>query len=133
MLVGLVSPLFGVPNNLAEFELISKQTAVLTAMTGCSIGGTLCLFIAVKIADPVLVGVVRSTEIVLALLVDIIFPTYYIDFMSLSFFLKVLGSALVMTSVAGIAFADQIQDQLMACFSKRNRNEYIVIPDEESQ
>ena len=131
MTVGLISPVFGVPNNLAEFEVISKHFVVLTTMAACSIAGFLLLFVAIKMANPVLVDVVRSTEIVMALILDIIVPSYPINFFSLSFLFKVMGSLLVMASVVGIALSDQIYDKLMGSSNSRKRNEYSDISDED--
>jgi len=122
--IALAAPLFKVPSHVLEFSVILEESSILIWMTSTSLLGTLLLLVAVKVTDPVLIAVVRSTEIVISLLVDIMFPSYEMDFTLMSFWYKVIGAALVTLSVMCISLSDIIYDKWMAYRGTPNCHHY---------
>jgi len=132
LVIALAQPLFKVPCHLTEFSVILDESWMLFWMTFTSLIGTLLLLLAVKVTDPVLVAVVRSTEIVISLLIDIMFPSYEMDFSLMSFWYKVIGALIVTVSVMAISLTDVIYDKFMAWKGTPNCHHYQVIEGSDS-
>jgi len=136
LLLGFASPLFSVPNSILELDTLleNPDTAYGFASAATSLASALLLLIAVKTTgNPVLISVVRSTEIVMGLLLDIACPSHAgaMDFASMTFWYKVMGAVVVTASVIGITLSDKIYDRFLSCIGKPNRSHYAEIGREE--
>lgn len=137
LLLGATTPACGIPNQLlsGDFRSVIESSGVtLFLISTTSLAGALLLLMAVKVTDPVLISVVRSTEIVMGLLVDVISNSvdYGSDVITVFFWYKVIGAVVVTASVMAIAVSDKIYDKLMdkLCTKRPNRQEYQVISEE---
>ena len=83
--------------------------------------------VAVIFINPVLVSVLRTFEIVMALILEICVSSYMFDFGNVSFAYKVAGSAAVTLSAIIMAVSDKIGEllpgpRLFICFNFRENN-----------
>ena len=91
---------------------------------------------AVAATCPVLVTMVRSMEIVMALIVDIGTASRPIHLDDLQFWFKVIGACTVTVCVITMSVADKIHEGLLACTravvgQERDRSAYTIIAGEE--
>lgn len=117
--VGMTSPLFDIENSFMDWTFMDKPWQPVVAVSAFSVTAGLLVLVALQAADPVLISVVRSMEIVMALLLDIVFPSTSgpgLDFASRSFAYKVAGSAMVSLGVVGMAFSDAIYKRVEQAF-----------------
>ena len=113
LVIGLLCPLFGVMNHLGDMTKLQQDAPTLTLVSGASMMGAMFTQLAVSVSnEPILVSVTRSMEIVMALFLDtVIAPPEGgppIDYGSLSFGYKILGSLIVFFCVCGIAVHDSV-------------------------
>ena len=128
MLIGgvwslVVGPLFclylGQGDPRAVVEGFMAAPAPLMLVASFSVTAGLLVLLALRVTgDPVMISVVRSTEIVMGLGLDIILSAIgnyvgseALDFKSMSFAFKVLGSAMVTLGAIIMPFADKIQEK----------------------
>ena len=121
LILGLMTPLFRVENSvLHPLEFINDPNMKYGLASGVeSCMSALLLLLGTRITDdPVLISVVRSTEIVMGLLLDMMVPASaaLIDFYSMFFWYKVIGAFLVTLSVMGITLSDKMYDAILECF-----------------
>jgi len=110
LLVGLS---VGLATSSSGFNIQKSEIGYLVIISSCSMLGMMFIQVGVKASNPILVSATRSTEIVMALFLDIATAADSgIDFNSSNFKFKVLGSALVTISIVGIALADPINEKL---------------------
>lgn len=140
LILGLFAPLAKIQSNVLhpisffeepnmKFGLASGVESTLSA---------LLLLLATKYTDnPVLVSVVRTTEITMGLILDMIMPTsaLILDTGSMMFWYKVIGATIVTVSVMGISLSDKIYDRLLECVGRPNRCHYAEIgtPSEDDE
>ena len=137
LVLGLMTPLFKVENSvLSPSAFISDPNMRYGLASGVeSCMSALLLLIGTKTTDdPVLISVVRSTEIVMGLLLDMMVPASaaLIDFSSMFFWYKVIGAVLVTLSVMGITLSDKMYDAILECLGRPNRCHYQEIDEENS-
>ena len=89
----------------------------LSAVSLLSLAGALLVFVALQLAQPVLVGSVRSLEIVIALAVELIVEAVALESGQLSgsgihLVYKVTGSLIVTSAVILLGFADKIHQKM---------------------
>jgi len=110
-------------------DFINSSLPHLTLVSSFSVTAGLLVLLALKTtSDPVLISVVRSTEIVMGLLLDIYLSatsrksdpntTDQLDFHSPSFAIKVLGSAMVTAGAIIMPFAEKIHANFSIKFRK---------------
>merc|ERR1711997_950066 len=85
---------------------------------------------------PVLVTMVRTMEIVMALIVDIGTASGPIHLDDLQFRFKLIGACTVTVCVITMSLADKIHEGLLACIravvgQERDRSAYTIIAEEE--
>ena len=105
MAVGLTyCGLFPNSNFRADVEYI----AILVLMGVLSMSGIVCMRIAALFISPVLVSMMRTFEIVMALVLEICIASHMFDFGHVSFWYKVIGCVVVTLSAVGMAVSDKI-------------------------
>ena len=92
---------------------------ILGMMALLSLGGVLFVRMAVRFINPVLVSVLRTFEIVMALVLELAISSYLFDFENVSFYFKVSGSIIVTLSAVLMALTDKIS-KFLGC----NRNAF---------
>ena len=85
---------------------------LLGLMALLSLGGILFVRLAVRFISPVVVSVLRTFEIVMALVLELIVSSYLFDFEDASFYYKVSGSVVVTLSAVLMSLTDQINQRL---------------------
>ena len=131
--IGLLCPLFGLPNHIQDTSRFVQDIGTLTLIAGASMLGALFMQIAIMVSnEPILVSVTRSMEIVMALGVDMVVPEAPIDYTNISIWLKIMGSLLVTACVVGIAMSDIIHAKTQALCSRRNGYTALDGAEEES-
>ena len=142
LVVGLLCPMFGVSNHLGDMTRLRSDAPTLTLISGASMLGAMFTQLAVTVSNaPILVSVTRSMEIVMALFLDtVIAPSGSIDYTSLSFVYKILGSLVVFMCVVGIAIHDTIIDngweimkQALKFICKKGNSSYEQQMDQQSE
>ena len=93
-----------------------------------SLGGVLFVRLAVRFISPVMVSVLRTFEIVMALILELAISSYLFDFENVSFYYKVGGSVLVTLSAVLMSLTEQI-NKWLGCHKKAQVN---ITHDEES-
>ena len=77
-------------------------------MSLLSLGGVLFVRLAIMFISPVLIEILRTFEIVMALVLELCISAYLFDFGQVSFWYKVSGSAVVTLSAVLMAVSDKI-------------------------
>jgi len=126
LVLGLATPAFRIPNSvLTPAAFVTDENMKFGLASGVeSCGSALLLLIGTRVTDdPVLISVVRSTEIVMGLMLDTMVPSTaaLIDFSSIFFWYKVIGAVLVTLSVMGITVSDKLYDAILECMGKPSR------------
>ena len=109
---GIMSLLFGLtycliyPNPGAKLQM--EYFGILGGMSLLSLGGVLFVRLAVMFISPILISVLRTFEIVMALVLELCIATYMFDFGQVSFWYKVSGSAVVTLSAVLMVLSDKI-------------------------
>jgi len=98
------------PNPKASLDF--AYLGILVLSSASSLGGILFMQVAVIFINPVLVSVLRTFEIVMALVLEICVSSYMFDFGNVSFAYKVAGSAAVTLSAIIMAVSDKIGELL---------------------
>jgi len=114
----------------------SRLIGLLITVATMSMVGVLMKQMAVAATCPVLVTMVRSMEIVMALVVDIGTASRPIHLDDLQFWFKVIGACTVTVCVITMSVADKIHEGLLACTravigQERDRSAYTIIAGEE--
>lgn len=133
-LVGFLCPVFNLPTDLHKWEFIRDNYPILLMISVCSWMSALLLLLAVKITgrildakkyaanlsllqlcftfteSPVLVSVVRTTEIMMSLILDSALCGMHSY--GWLYGVKILGSCIVMSQIICIAFLDKIQGKV---------------------
>ena len=137
IILSFFAPLAKIPSNVLnpavlfmepnmKYGLVSGVESTLSA---------LLLLLATKYTDnPVLVAVVRTTEITMGLFLDMVMPSsaLIVDPTSMVFWFKVIGATVVMLSVMGISLSDKIYDKLLECTGRPNRCHYMEVGGQDS-
>ena len=133
LIVGLLCPIFGLPNNLHELQMYSHDFWLLTMLASTSMFGLLFMQMGFVVSgEPLLVSVTRSMEIVMALIVDMIASPVPIDYTNSHIWFKISGALLVMMCVVGIALSDLLEERMPSfCLRKQIREGYIILQQEE--
>jgi len=103
-----------------------------------SMMGVLMEQMAVAATCPVLVSIVRSLEVVMALIIDIITRDNFVHVDDMRFWYKVIGACTVTLCVTSMSVADKIHQGLTACTraiigQERERSAYTIIDGEDFQ
>jgi len=137
LILGFLCPLVKMPSNvLHPIAFFEKENMKFGLASGVeSTLSALLLLLATKYTDnPVLVSVVRTTEITMGLLLDIVMPSsaLIIDTSSMMFWYKVIGASIVTVSVMGISLSDKIYDRITECVGRPNRYHYAELGEKEA-
>ena len=113
----ILASLLGLAAKTMNWNHIFTVLPGLSAVSLLSLAGALFVFVALQLAQPVLVGSVRSLEIVIALGVELIVETVVMESEQLSgggihLVYKVTGSLIVTSAVILLGFADKIHQKL---------------------
>ena len=135
LIVGLLSPMVGLPNHVRDLAKFTQDFPVLTMVASFSMLGMVFTQISHKVSgNPLLVSVTRSMEIVMALVLDIITAQEQVDFTSSQIWFKIMGALLVTMSVVGIASSDILEQNMPSlCRRRQTRDGYDIFQDDESQ
>ena len=129
MIIGLLCPVFGLPNNLNDLPRFAEHLGVLSLAASASMMGMLFMQTAVAVSNNgVLVSVTRSMEIVMALVVDMITTSQ--NYHDTSVWYKILGGIVVLGCIICISISDILQDRVSRLCG-RTRDGYALLDDED--
>ena len=94
------------PNS--NFRADAEYIAILVLMSVLSMSGIVFMRVAALFISPVLVSMIRTFEIVMALVLEICIASHMFDFGHVSFWYKVIGCVVVTLSAVGMAVSDKI-------------------------
>ena len=93
---------------IQEFQGNAEYLGTLLLMGSLSLGGIFCIRLAALFILPVLVSMMRTFEIVMALVLEICIASHMFDFGNVSFWYKVVGALVVTVSAITMAYSDKI-------------------------
>ena len=99
-----------------QWQHIAQVFPILLVLSAMSVSGNLFIFLALQLVQPVLVGALRSLEIVLALAIDLtvaaVSHEFEQGFGGIHTVYKIAGSLIVTLAVILLGFADNIHKKL---------------------
>ena len=114
LILALICPLINLPNRFIQFAIVpggtlTDQIPLIIGVSAGSVVGGLFILLGCQYSSPTLVAVVRSSEILLAMIADyVIFKV-----MDTPSPVHIAGSVLVLLSVTLMAASDWIQDKFL--------------------